>query len=132
MNSIPRLDECTTTFTGDEAFAHAVKLYDACITKQTPSLSADIIRETEQAVFRPATELQLAGLSLLGGKDARERTLSSVPLACFAVDHLLWGWNAAVSGEVRVAYTLARAAIESSIFETAAVSAPDAFKRKWN
>jgi len=52
-------------------------------------------------------------------------------LTCFAIDHLLWGWTAAVNAQPRVAATLSRAAVEASIFALAAADDYDVFEPRW-
>jgi hypothetical protein len=115
-----------------EAFEQAAALYAALVTARTPPGSAEIILEREQAVFRPATELQLAGLNLLSGRDFEKPQAVPLSLACFTVDHLLWGWSAAVHAQPRVAATLSRAAIEAAIFTVAATENFHGFEGVWS
>jgi len=93
--NVPPLSDVTRQFSGDEAFSHATALYKRFVSTIIPSPSAQIVANMESNVFRPATELQFAGLSLIAGKELENSILYSVSLACFAVDHLLFGWNAA-------------------------------------
>lgn len=128
---LPNREAVTTIWSEAEAFDRATRLYESLITARTPSASAPIVAEAEAAFFRPACELQLAGLCLLGGRDVPKPQAVVFALACFAVDHLLWGWMAAVNAQPRVALTLSRAAVEASIFSLAAAENYDAFERDW-
>jgi hypothetical protein len=130
--TLPARDYVARRMLEDEAFEHAVLLYQSTVTAQTSPVSAEIVSHYEQAVFHPACELQLAGLSLLSGRDFPHPQAVVVSLACFTIDHLLCGWTAAVQAQPRVALTLSRAAIESSIFAIAAAEDFDAFDRVWN
>jgi len=128
---LPDRQHVARAYSESEAFAHAGELYDFLVTARTPPESAPIVGEAEAAFFRPACELQLAGLCLLGGRDFPKEEAVVVSLACFAIDHLLWGWTAAVNAQPRVAATLSRAAVEASIFAVAASENYDAFERAW-
>lgn len=129
---IPNRSEVTREFSEKEAFEHAAILYDDWITKNTPSVSSGIVAELEQLVYRPAVELQLAGLSILGGKELNSPANLALSFSCFAVDHLLWGWFAAVNLHPRIAFSLTRSALEASIFEIAVTKNCRNFMEKWN
>ena len=83
----------------------------------------------ERDWFRPALELQIAGVVLLAGP-LGNRTLAG-SFAVTAVDHLIVGWNAMLLSYTRVAYTLSRHVAEAAIFEVAAAHAPDRFASLW-
>ncbi|MBM4146790.1 MAG: hypothetical protein FJ240_11060 [Nitrospira sp.] len=119
-------------FSEQEAFAHAGELYRDWITRNTPPPSAEIVSELETKVFRPDVELQLAGLSILGAQEFAEPTHLVLSLACFTIDHLLWGWFAAVNFHPRIAFSLSRSALEASIFGIAAATDYSTFKSIWN
>ena len=89
--NLPNREVVTTTWTEDEAFERGAQLYGSWITARTPPASAPIVAEAEAAFFRPGCELQLVGLSLLGGRDVPKSQGVVFALACFAIDHLLWG-----------------------------------------
>lgn len=129
---IPNRFEVTRAFTEPEAFLHADKLYSDWITRNTPPQSADIVGDREAMVFRPALELQLAGLCLLGDTDMDSPTNQVAAFFCFTVDHLLWGWFAAVNCHPRIAFSLVRSALEASIFAIAAKTDYARFKSIWN
>lgn len=129
---IPHRSEVTRPFSETEAFAHASELYRDWVTRNTPHPSAGIVSELEGQVFRPAVELQLAGLSMLGDRDMTEPIHLVLSFACFSVDHLLWGWFAAVNFHPRIAFTLSRSALEASIFAIAAALDYRRFKSIWN
>ena len=108
---------------------------DLChsIVKPSPSDAMDqVSSENEQYIFRPSLELQIAGLNMLQDKSFEDSAAHAVSFACFGVDHVIWCWNLAVAGQVRVAFTLARSAVEAFIFEMAAVLVSSAFEEKWN
>jgi len=128
---LPSRELVASIWSEAEAFERATRLYKSLITARTPPDSAPIVFEPEEAFFRPGCELQLAGLCLLGGRDFPKPQAVVLSLACFAVDHLLWGWTAAVNAQPRVAATLSRAAVEASIFALAAAENYDAFERQW-
>jgi hypothetical protein len=129
---IPNRSEVTRPFSETEAFAHASELYHNWITSNTPPPSAEIVSDLETRVFRPAVELQLAGLSMLGDRDMKAPTNLVLSFACFSVDHLLWGWFAAVNFHPRIALSLSRAGLEASIFAIAATQDYGRFKSIWN
>lgn len=129
--NLPNREAVTATWTEDEAFERGTHLYESWITARTPPVSTPIVAEAEAAFFRPGCELQLAGLCLLGGRDVPKPQGVVFALACFAIDHLLWGWTAAVNAQPRVAATLSRAAVEASIFSLAAAEDYEAFERQW-
>jgi hypothetical protein len=129
---IPNRHEVARAFSEKEAFAHAGKLYSDWITTNTPPPSAGIVAEREAAVFRPALELQLAGLSMLSGTDMKAPMNLIVSFSCFSVDHLLWGWFAAVNFHPRIAFSLSRSAVEAAIFSVAAATDYAQFKTIWN
>jgi hypothetical protein len=83
----------------------------------------------ERDWFRPAIELQVAGLVLLAGP-LGDRTLAG-SFAASAVDHLTVGWNAALLSYTRVAYTLSRHVAEAAVFEVASVYSPEKFAAVW-
>lgn len=128
---LPNREAVATIWSETEAFDRATRLYEFLITARTPPGSAPIVAEAESAFFRPACELQLAGLCLLGGRDLPKPQAVILSLVCFAVDHLLWGWTAAVNAQPRVALTLSRAAVEASIFSLAAAEDYEAFEQHW-
>src|SRR5260370_29362994 len=68
---------------------------------------------------------------MLGGRALRNPEGLVVSLNCFTVDHVLWGWMALVNAQPRVASTLSRAAVESTIFSIAAAEDFDGFKKIW-
>ncbi len=129
---IPNRTEVTRSFSETEAFAHASELYHDWITLNTPLPSAEIVSDLETKVFRPSVELQLAGLSMLGDRDMKAPTNLVLSFACFSVDHLLWGWFAAVNCHPRIAFSLSRSALEASIFAIGATAEYSEFKRIWD
>lgn len=129
---VPNRSEVTRSFSEKEAFAHASELYRDWVTLNTPPPSAEIVSDLETKVFRPAVELQLAGLSMLGDKDLKSPTNLVLSFACFCVDHLLWGWFAAVNFHPRIACSLSRSALEASIFAVAATVDYSKFKPIWD
>jgi hypothetical protein len=128
---LPNKTDVATTWSETEAFEHADKLYARLITNRTPREAAEIFNEAESSLFRPATQLLLAGLTILGGRPFQKGDALVVQLSCFAVDHLLWGWTALVNAQPRVASTLSRAAVESTIFSIAAAEDFDGFQKIW-
>lgn len=128
----PSRDDVARPFSEAEAFEHAESLYREQVTANMPLYSVEIAAELEGRVFRPACELQLAGLCLLGGRNFAKPQAVVVSLACFTVDHLIWGWNAAVAAQPRVASTLSRALVEASIFSISASENFDAFQQAWD
>ena len=129
---IPNRCEVTRTFSETEAFDHASELYCDWVTRNTPPPSMEIVSELENKVFRPAVELQLAGLSMLGDRDMKAPTNLVSSFASFSVDHLLWGWFAAVNFHPRIAFSLSRSALEASIFAIAATVDYSLFKSIWD
>lgn len=115
-----------------EAFQRARELCNQALSPLPDGLPADAVAALDDDVLRPALELQIAGLNLLDGQPTDGVLKRPVAFACFAVDHLLWGWNLSVMGQLRVAFTLSRAAIEAAIFEAAAAVDPSGFERNWN
>ena len=128
---IPNRVDVTRQFSEQEAFTHAAEIYDDWITKNTPPQSAAIVAEVERLVFRPAMELQIAGLSLLADPDLSEPRHHIVAFACHAVDLQLWGWFAAVNCHPRIAFSLSRSALEACIFGIAASQDYHAFRVIW-
>ena len=129
---IPNRSEVTRSFSEIEAFAHASELYNDWITRNTPPPSAEIVSDLENMAFRPAVELQLAGLSMLGDRDIKALGDLVLSFACFSVDHVLWGWFAAVNFHPRIAFSLFRSALEASIFAIAATEDYSQFKSMWD
>ena len=84
----------------------------------------------ERDWFRPALELQVAGLTLLAGPLGNQTLAAS--FAASAIDHSLVGWNAALLSFPRVAYTLSRHVAEAAIFQIASVYVPETFAPLWN
>lgn len=115
-----------------EAFERAHELCTQAISPLPDGLPADAVAALDDDVLRPSLELQIAGLNLLDGRSTDGPLKRPVAFACFAVDHLLWGWNLSAMGQVRVPFTLSRAAVEAAIFETAVAVDPDLFEAKWN
>jgi hypothetical protein len=132
IHKLPPIEEVSSDFSGAEAFAHGSKLFARAVELDMGKETQRCLETVEYAAFKLAMQVQLGGLSLLGTKKLDDATWQPVPLACFAVDHLLWGFIAATSGQVRVAFTLVRAAVEASIFEAAAALQPETFRKKWN
>ena len=128
---LPKKDDIAATWSEAEAFERADKLYARLITDRTPREAAEIVNEPESSFFRPATQLLLAGLTILGGQPFQKGDGLVVSLSCFALDHLLWGWTALVNAQPRVASTLSRAAVESTIFSIAAAEDFDGFQKIW-
>lgn len=131
-HKLPPIEEVSSDFSGPEAFAHGSSLFARAVEFEMADETRRCLETVEYASFKLAMQVQLGGLSLLGTKKLDDATWQPVPLACFAVDHLLWGFIAATHGQVRVAFTLVRAAVEASIFEAAAALQPDAFQKKWD
>lgn len=119
-------------FSEDEAFAHAKRFYEESAVGGLPRHieSRSYVAGVEEKIFRPAMELQVAGLCLLAGK-ARNEIHIPASFAFFVVDHLAMGWVAMLVSQFRVAYTLSRATVEASIFETASVANPSEFEQLW-
>lgn len=119
-------------FTEDEAFAHAKRFYEDSFVSDVPRYheSRHVVSDLEQSLFRPALELQVAGLCLGAGRPQNELILP-VSFAFFVVDHLTMGWAASLVSQFRVAYTLSRSAVEASIFEVASVTDPAGFRKLW-
>lgn len=129
---LPLIEEVSSDFSGPEAFAHGSKLFARAVEFEMTEETRRCLDTDEYAAFKLAMQVQLGGLSLLGTKKLEDATWQPVPLACFAVDHLLWGFIAATNGQVRIAFTLVRAAVEASIFEAAAALKPETFQKKWD
>jgi len=121
-----------TGFSEVEAFAHAKKFFDS-LAGDFPRFheSRLVVGDAEKAIFRPAIELQVAGLCLLAGRSNNEIKLP-ISFAFFVVDHLALGWTAMMASQFRVAYSLCRSAVEASIFEVASVFDENRFTDLWN
>jgi hypothetical protein len=115
-----------------EAFRTASRLYTDWIRRNTPPEAAAITAVGEKILFRPAMLLQLAGLNLMSGTEMPQPTGLATSFACFAVDHLLWGWFSLAIGHPRVSLTLSRAAVEAAIFQVAATHDHVRFKKHWD
>ena len=89
-----------------------------------------VVTELEKQWFRPAIQLQVAGMCLMAAP-GRDATLAGT-FTCYIVDHLLMAWNSLLVSHTRVAYTLARHVIEAAIFSVASVTAPREFGRLWH
>lgn len=131
-HKLPPIEEVSSDFSGAEAFAHGLNLFARAVELDMSEETKRCLRTVDYAVFKLAMQVQLGGLSLLGTKKLDDATWQTIPLAAFAVDHLLWGFIAASNGQVRIAFTLIRAAVEASIFEAAAALQPKIFLKKWN
>lgn len=131
-DELPHLDACSSAFSEEDAFARAEHLYDLAVEHHINEATRELLAGVEYTAFRQAVELQLAGLTLLGTKDLNDDNSLPIPFACFAVDHLLWGMSAAANGQVRIAFTLVRGAVEAAIFEVAAATDRKAFRDKWS
>ncbi len=129
---LPSREEVAPTLTEAEAFESAEKTYNQWITANAHPESKEIVRELEAVVLKPAFELHLGGLNVLSGQDFSETPRLSVALACFAADHLLWGWFSSVIAHPRVSLTLSRGAAEASIFQVFSVHSPADFQKVWN
>jgi hypothetical protein len=128
---LPSREDVARPFSEAEAFKHARRLYHDLITDTIPPAASLIVADREMKIFRPACELQFAGLSMLSGRHFPKPQAVVVSLCCFTVDHLVSGWTSACSGQPRVASTLVRAAVEASIFAMAAHEDYPAFERVW-
>jgi len=119
------------TFSEAEALAHAREFFDS-LTGDFPRFheSRRVVGDAETSIFRPAVELQVAGLCLLAGKPRNELNLP-VSFAFFVVDHLAVGWSAMMASQFRVAYSLCRSAVEASIFEVASLFDRTKFRDLW-
>jgi hypothetical protein len=131
MNNLPPRNEVAKHLTDVEAFGRARELYKSMVSQTGPAQSQEILAELETLIFRPACELQIGGLNVLSGITFDKTVGMLVSFACFAIDHLLWGWNASKVGETRIAFTLSRAAVEASIFELAAWTDFHEFEKMW-
>lgn len=131
MAELPPRAEVAPVVSPAEAFARATETYERWITTNTHPESREVVAEIESLLFRPSTELLLAGLNFLSGQDFPPPMNRTVALACFAADHLLWGWFCAVICHPRVSLTLSRAAAEASIFAVYSVSSPKEFREVW-
>jgi hypothetical protein len=131
MSDLPPREEVAPQVTEDEAFSKAERTYDRWISANAHPESKSIVAEMEGLLVRPATELLFAGLSVLSGQDFAQPKNRAVALACFAADHLLWGWFCAVIAQPRISLTLSRAAAEASIFAVHGVSSPEDFRKIW-
>lgn len=120
------------TFSEGEAFAYAKRFFDS-LAGDFPRFheSRRSIGDAETTIFRPAVELEVAGLCLLAGKP-RTEILLPVSFAFFIVDHLAVGWSAMMASQFRVAYSLCRSTVEASIFEVAAAFDRSRFIDVWN
>lgn len=115
-----------------EAFERARELCEHVLSPLPDGLPVNVVAALDDDVLRPSVELQVAGLNLLDGQPTDGVLKRPIALACFAIDHLLWGWNLSVMGQLRVAFTLSRAAVEASIFEAAAAVDAGGFEAHWN
>jgi hypothetical protein len=129
--NLPNRDDVAQTWSESEAFERATELYHHLVTARTPDDAARVVVEPEASFFRPATELQLAGLTMLGGRTVGKPQGVVLSLACFTIDHLLWGWTALVNAQPRVASTLSRSAVEATIFTIAAAEDYERFEKVW-
>lgn len=121
-----------TAFSEAEAFAYAKRFFDS-LAGDFPRFheSRRIVGDAETTIFRPAVELQVAGLCLLAGRPRNEIRLP-ISFAFFVVDHLALGWSAMMASQLRVAYSLCRSVVEASIFEVASVVDEPRFTDLWN
>lgn len=131
MSKLPPREEVASQVSEDEAFSKAARTYERWISKNAHPESKSIVAEVEELLVRPATELLFAGLSLLSGQDFAQPKSRAVALACFAADHLLWGWFCAAIIQPRISLTLSRGAAEASIFAVHSVSSPEDFREVW-
>lgn len=119
-----------------EAFDRADFLYNEWIDKTIPNISETIIKQWDDFAaydtFKKAVLLQLAALNLLSGKNFQKPQTYPMALACFVIDHILTGFNASTKGDLRIAFTLSRPAIEAAIFEIASALIPEIFQKQWN
>lgn len=122
-----RLPEDVDAFVYAEDFVNSTLLPDILVMADNRQPLWDTL---ERPWFRPALELQVAGLCLLAGP-LGNRTLAA-SFACFVVDHLVMGWNSILVSHPRVACTLSRHVVEASIFEVASVAAPSRFRKLWD
>jgi hypothetical protein len=84
----------------------------------------------EEPWFRPALELEVAGICCLAGPLGERDVAGSLPF--FIVDHLIMGWNSILVSHPRVAYTLSRHVIKASIFAVATRVAFAEFRQLWD
>lgn len=84
----------------------------------------------EEPWFRPALELEVAGICCMAGPLGERSVAGSLPI--FIVDHLIMGWNSILVSHPRVAYTLSRHVVEASIFAVATRVSFTEFRQKWD
>lgn len=120
-------------FSEAEAFTQAQTFYESIGSDFPRNAEAQkLVAEVEVNTFRPALELQVAGLALLAGKKLQNEIDLPVSFALYVVDHLAMGWFDLLFSHYRVAYSLCRGAVEASIFEVASSVALAKFPKLWS
>lgn len=92
-----RLPEDVDPFVYAANFVHTTLLPNAAVMAENRRPLWDTL---EKPWFRPALELQVAGICLIAGP-LGTRTLAG-SLVCFVVDHLVMGWNSILVSHPRV------------------------------
>lgn len=116
----------------DEPFAYAAAYVGNALFRGTEVVvsNSKVVSEVYESAFRPALELQVAGLRLMQGLRSIGDGLAGA-FAFSVIDHLVMGWNCMLVSYARVACTAVRMATESAIFGVAARRLGDAFRVQW-
>ena len=118
--------------TPGDPFAYAAAYVNGALFRGTDVVvsNSKVVAEIYATAFRPALELQVAGLAMMQGLRSTGDGLAGA-FAFSLVDHLIMGWNSMLVSYARVACTTVRMATESAIFGVATRKLGDQFRTQW-